>query len=79
VAPWGDLVLCEDGGGDEFLWIVAKDRGIYKFAHNATGGGEFAGATFSKDGRTLFVNVQSSGLTFAINGPFRPLHSTAGF
>lgn len=79
VAPWGDLVLCEDGGGDEFLWIVSKERGIFKFARNAQGGGEFAGATFSKDGRTLFVNIQSPGLTFAITGPFRPLHSTPGF
>lgn len=79
VAPWGDLVICEDGGGDEFLWMVSKARGVFKLARNAQGGGEFAGATFSRDGRTLFVNVQSPGATFAITGPFRPLHSTPGY
>ncbi|MGH8828550.1 MAG: alkaline phosphatase PhoX, partial [Jiangellaceae bacterium] len=34
-------------------------------------GDEFAGATFSPDGRTLFVNIQASrGMTFAIWGPW---------
>jgi len=33
--------------------------------------GEFAGATFSPDGTTLFVNIQQSGLTLAITGPWR--------
>jgi secreted PhoX family phosphatase len=34
-------------------------------------GEEFAGATFSPDGGTLFVNIQSSkGITFAIWGPW---------
>jgi len=32
---------------------------------------EFAGATFSPDGRTLFVNMQNGpGLTYAILGPW---------
>ena len=31
---------------------------------------EFAGATFSPDGRTFFVNLQRAGLTFAITGPW---------
>jgi uncharacterized protein len=31
---------------------------------------EFAGATFSPDGRTLFVNIQDPGLTLAIWGPW---------
>jgi secreted PhoX family phosphatase len=33
--------------------------------------GEFAGATFSPDGRWLFVNVQSPGVTLAITGPWQ--------
>ena len=32
---------------------------------------EFAGATFSPDGRWLFVNVQTPGITFAITGPWQ--------
>ena len=32
---------------------------------------EFAGATFSPDGRILFVNMQNPGLTLAITGPWR--------
>ena len=32
--------------------------------------GEFAGATFSPDGRLLFFNIQSPGVTFVVAGPF---------
>jgi uncharacterized protein len=31
---------------------------------------EFAGACYSADGRWLFVNIQSPGITFAITGPW---------
>ena len=41
----------------------------------ANGYSEFAGATFSLDGSTLFVNAQSPGITFAITGPWRQLSS----
>jgi hypothetical protein len=34
-------------------------------------GNEFAGATFSPSGRHLFVNIQTPGVTFAIEGPWR--------
>jgi uncharacterized protein len=33
-------------------------------------GSEFAGATFSPDGLQLFVNIQTPGVTFAIQGPW---------
>jgi len=33
-------------------------------------GNEFAGATFDPTGRTLFVNIQTPGITFAISGPW---------
>ncbi len=33
-------------------------------------GSEFCGACWSPDGRTLFVNIQTPGITFAINGPW---------
>jgi hypothetical protein len=32
---------------------------------------EWAGATYSPDGRWLFVNIQSPGITFAITGPWK--------
>jgi len=71
VAPWGDLILCEDGSGDQYLVGVTPEGGIYKFGHNASKkNSEFAGATFSPDGTTLFVNVQSDGITLAITGPW---------
>jgi secreted PhoX family phosphatase len=35
---------------------------------------EFAGATFSPDGSTLFVNIQASrGMSFAIWGPWHEI------
>ena len=34
-------------------------------------GSEFCGATFSPDGAVLFVNIQTPGITLAIEGPWR--------
>ena len=31
---------------------------------------EFAGATFSADGRWLFFNAQTPGITFGVTGPW---------
>ena len=36
-------------------------------------GQEWAGATFSPDGQTLFANIQTPGITFAITGPWSAL------
>jgi len=75
----GTLVLCEDSTGDNFLRGLAPDGELFDIALNrlvsSTGtprfGDEFAGSTFSPDGRTLFVNIQASrGMTFAIWGPW---------
>jgi secreted PhoX family phosphatase len=84
VSPRGGLVLCEDGGGEEFVHGLTVDGEIFPFAKNSvvlsgerngiTGdfsGSEFAGACYSPDGKWLFVNVQSPGITFAITGPWR--------
>lgn len=70
VAPWGDLIVCEDGSGDDYLVGVTPSGEIYKFAHNLNGNGEFAGACFSPDGSTFFVNMQEDGWTLAITGPW---------
>lgn len=71
VAPWGDVVVCEDSKGDNFLVGVTPKGAIYKLGQNRYNESEFAGATFSPDGSTLFVNIQKTGLTLAITGPWK--------
>ncbi len=71
VAPWGDVVLCEDGGGEQYLRGITPAGRLYTFAKNAKSNSEFAGACFSPDGSTLFVNIQHQGLTLAITGPWK--------
>jgi hypothetical protein len=71
VAPFGDLILCEDGDEEQFLVGVKPNGMLYQLARNAINTREFAGATFSPDGQTLFVNIQDPGITFAIWGPWR--------
>ena len=70
VAPSGDLVVCEDGTGDDYLLGITPEGQIYKIAQNLSGSGEFAGACFSPDGSTFFVNMQLEGWTLAITGPW---------
>jgi len=70
VTPWGDLIVCEDGSDEQFLVGVTPEGELYKFARNAVSHSELAGATFSPDGTTLFVNIQHDGLTLAIWGPW---------
>ena len=70
VAPWGDVITCEDRSGDTVRIVGVTPRGkLYTFAKNHVNT-EFAGATFSPDGSTLFVNLQGEGLTVAITGPW---------
>ena len=76
VTPWGDLWFAEDEtieGGDTVNRVVGitPDRQVYVFARNRLNDSEFAGPTFSTDGKTFFVNYQNPGITFAIWGPFR--------
>jgi secreted PhoX family phosphatase len=70
VAPWGDLFICEDGPDDDRLVQVTATREIFTFAHNRLNDDELAGAVFSPDGTTLFVNIQGIGVTLAITGPW---------
>ncbi len=70
MAPWGDLITCEDRSGEVVRLIgVTMDGQLYTFAANHVGG-EFAGVTFSPDGSTLFVNLQHRNLSVAITGPW---------
>lgn len=70
VAPFGDLLVCEDSPADQRIVGITAGGGMYVLAMNARSDSEFAGVTFSPDGGTLFVNLQKPGLTFAIKGPW---------
>ncbi|MGI8543021.1 MAG: alkaline phosphatase PhoX [Aridibacter sp.] len=72
------LYICEDGNYpglgrpiDNFVKILTPSGQIAEFAKIITpdfSNDEFAGSTFSKDGKTLFVNIQNVGVTLAIWG-----------
>jgi secreted PhoX family phosphatase len=70
VAPWGDLIVCEDCDEKQDLKGVTPEGEVYNFGRNAKSNSELAGATFSPDGSTLFMNIQHSGITLAITGPW---------
>jgi uncharacterized protein len=73
VAPWGDVVVAEDGFEPNHLVGVRADGSCYPIARNIKSGSEFAGVCFSPDGSTLFCNLQVDGLTLAIRGPWETL------
>jgi secreted PhoX family phosphatase len=64
----GTIVICEDStDGSNFVRLLDRHGTLQTFAQNRFSGDEFAGATVSPNGDTLFVNTQaSSGRTFAI-------------
>lgn len=90
VTPRGGILLCEDdaSGADDDTHPLAPGitdvnrlvgisrRGhAFELAVNTLNDAEFAGACFSHDGRTLFVNIfgdgtPGSGMTCAISGPW---------
>lgn len=70
VSPWGDLIVCEDDKAPNILGVTPQGE-IYKFGRNVGYESEFAGATFSPTGKTLFVNIQGGGITLAITGPWK--------
>jgi hypothetical protein len=80
VSPNGSIVICEDGSGTQYVRGLTRDGHIFDLARNTLNNTEFAGATFSPDGATLFVNIQGStsgkvtravpGVTLAIRGPW---------
>lgn len=72
VAPNGHLIVCEDQYTDvvdNHLRGITPQGAVYSFArlHAQT---ELAGACFSPDGRTMFVNLYSPAKTLAITGPW---------
>lgn len=73
VAPWGDVIVAEDGVEPNHLVGIRPDGSSYAIARNIQSDGEFAGVCFSPDGSTLFCNLQKDGLTLAIRGPWEAL------
>jgi secreted PhoX family phosphatase len=74
VAPWGHLIVCEDRTESKVNHLrgVTPAGKTYTLARlNADT--ELAGACFSPDGKTLFVNAYAPGRTLAITGPWMKL------
>lgn len=70
VAPWGDVVICEDDGASSAIVGVTPQGKLYTIGHIDMES-ELAGVCFSPDGTTLFVNAQRNpGQTIAITGPW---------
>lgn len=70
VAPWGDVIICEDAEDARVIGITPQGK-AYEIAKNiGYRESEFAGPVFSPSGDTLFINIQSPGLTLAITGPW---------
>lgn len=78
LAPSGGLMVCEDGNGAQHVFGVTRHGEVYAMARGRQNigtpeepeWGEFAGVTFSPDGRTMFVNCYTPGTTFAVTGPW---------
>jgi secreted PhoX family phosphatase len=83
LSPRGGLVVCEDGTMRPCVHGLTKEGRIFRFARNnikidvprnGLSGDysqrEFAGATYSPDGKWLFFNAQTPGITFAVTGPW---------
>ncbi|GAA4895955.1 alkaline phosphatase PhoX [Streptomyces coeruleoprunus] len=78
LAPSGGLMVCEDGDGAQHVYGLTRRGEVYAMARNAHNigtdaepeYGEFAGVTFSPDGRTMYVNCYEPGTTFAVTGPW---------
>ena len=73
IAPWGDVILCEDNGELNYIRGINQQGELYNIACNRSSKSEFAGLVFSPSGKTLFVNIQENGETLAITGPWKSL------
>lgn len=72
VSPYGGVLIAEDGKGNPHLLGATPAGQIFFLAQSEPEfeGSEFCGPVFSADQRTLFVNLQGPGCTFAVQGPF---------
>ena len=65
--------LTREGEFFSFCQVNPRLRGVYSGhnLHQTMLSSEWAGATFSKDGEWLFLNIYSPGVTVAITGPWQ--------
>jgi hypothetical protein len=61
VSPRGGVVFCEDAGAAQHVRAVSPSGEVFDLARNLRNTIEFAGACFSPDGETLFVNLYGRG------------------
>lgn len=77
VSPLGHVLICEDRYSltkPNHIKGITPQGKVYALARNTyRGNSEFAGACFTPDGQTLFVNIQNPGFTLAITGPWGAL------
>ncbi len=79
VSPRGGIVLCEDSDGPNFVRGLSRDGQVFDFVKNNINDSEWAGACFSPQGETMFVNIQGAttatsdvfAATYAIWGPWK--------
>ncbi|MET0190489.1 MAG: alkaline phosphatase PhoX [Pseudonocardia sediminis] len=71
VSPYGGVVVSEDGEGVQHLVGVTDQGKSYALARNDLNDSEFAGPTFSTDGKILFAGIQTPGYVLAITGRWR--------
>jgi secreted PhoX family phosphatase len=70
VSPHGPLYVCEDGYDGNSVRRVTLDGQMIEFARNVASASELTGICFSPDGRVMFLNLQTDGITLAVEGPF---------
>lgn len=82
VPKTGDILLQEDGDGEQFVRGVTREGEIYDFARTVANETEFCGGCFDPDGHTLYLSQQgdrgslpagppnAQAVMYAIYGPF---------
>jgi len=71
IAPWGDVIICEDNVDARIIGVTPKGESYVIAKNIGYRESEFAGPVFSPSGKTLFVNIQTPGVTLAITGPWK--------
>ncbi|HET7697617.1 MAG TPA: alkaline phosphatase PhoX [Vicinamibacterales bacterium] len=76
--PHGGLLVCEDAGAAQYLRGISPAGEIFDFARNLRNTIEFAGACFSPDGQTLFVNLYGRATVRTVTPYKAPLQIVVG-